>query len=442
MKILLISPVVAEEKRTPNALTIPQLALHILAGLTPEEHDVKIVEEEYELADLNETCDLVGISCMTSTVTRGYELAREYKSRGKTVVMGGIHPTVLPDEAILNCDSVVVGEAENVWVNLLNDFANGKLQKFYKGGSPTLDQYVHLPTRSQSKKSAFNAIPTETTRGCPFTCDFCSVPEFYGRKLRHRPVEHVVRDLIESKGKNYVFLDDNILGKASYAKKLFEEIRDLKISWGGQCSISTIQRHPDLLELAAKSGCKALYFGLESISPTTMKKFNKSMSSLENLETQVKKIKDAGIHFHASIIFGFDDDTKAVFPEALEFLHRNKISTASFHIMTPFPGTKFFDDMLAQGRVLTTKWIDYHWDTVVFKPIGMTPDQLLEGYIWAKQEYSRFGNVLKRFPGNFSHPLLHFAGNLGTKMEVKHHKKKWNELKLQPSLGLPEPFYL
>lgn len=442
MKILLITPVVAEEKRTPNALTIPPLALHIIAGLTPPEHDVKIIEEEYELTDLEETCDLVGISCMTSTVTRGYELAKEFKNRGKTVVMGGIHPTVLPDEAILHCDSVVIGEVENVWENLLNDFQAGKIQKFYRGGSPTLDRYIQLRTRSQSKKSAFNAIPTETTRGCPFTCDFCSVPEFYGRKLRHRPIEHVVQDLVEANGKNYIFLDDNILGQASYARKLFQEIEPLKIGWGGQCSISTIQRHPDLLDLARKSGCKALYFGLESISPSTMKKFNKSMSSLENLETQIKKIKDAGIHFHASIIFGFDEDSKEVFPEALEFLHKNKISTASFHIMTPFPGTKFFNDMDTQGRILTKNWRDFHWDTVVFKPVGMTPDQLLEGYIWAKQEYSRFGNVMRRFPGNFNHPLLHFAGNMGTKLEVKHHKKKWKEQNLEYSLNLPQPYHL
>lgn len=436
MKVLLISPVVDEDKRTPTALTIPQLALHILAGLTPEKHQVKIVEEEYELVNTEEDCDLVGISCMTSTVSRGYDLAAEFKRRGKTVIMGGIHPTILPDEALQHCDCVVAGEAEEIWEGILEDFENGQLKKMYRGTSPSLDKYIATPTRTNSKKRAFMAIPSETTRGCPFTCDFCCVPDFYGRKLRHKPVENIVRDVVESEGKAFVFLDDNILGHPSYARELFPELKNLRIKWGGQCSISTIQRHPDLLKLAADSGCKGLYFGLESISPTTMKKFNKSMKSLENLEDQIKKIKDAGIHFHASIIFGFDEDTPAVFPEALEFLNRNKISTATFHILTPFPGTKLFDDMKNDGRMLSTNWRDYHWDTVVFKPVNLTPDQLLEGFIWAKQEYSRFGSVLKRFPGNLNHPLFHFAGNMGTRQEYKHHLKKWKAADLKPTLGL------
>ena len=436
MKILLISPVIDLDKKTPKSLTIPQLALHLLAGLTPEEHEVQIVEEENELTDTSVDCDLVGISCMTSNVSRGYDLAKIFKGRGKSVVMGGIHPTVLPDEALLHADSVVIGEAEEVWETLLEDFQNGKLQKKYNKSMPVLDRYIPTRTRNDSKKRAFGAISVETTRGCPYTCDFCCVPEFYGRKMRHKQVDLVVKDIQESGSNKILFLDDNILGHPKYARELFPRLNPLNIKWAGQCSITTIEKNPDLLDLAVNSGCAFLYFGLETISPTTMKRLNKSMKSVEHMETTIKKIKDSGIHFHASIILGFDDDTEAVFPETLEFLNRNGIGTTTFHIMTPFPGTGLFNDMDKAGRILTKDWKHYHWDTVVFQPKNLTPDQLFEGFIWTKKEFSKFGNIVRRLPKNLSHPLLHVGLNIGAGIEVKHHQKKWKEGKFQSSLQL------
>ena len=430
MKILLISPVIAADKTTPESLTIPQLALHILAGLTPEEHEVEIIEEEHELVDFNTDCDVVGISILTSNAMRGYDIARKFKELGKIIVLGGIHATVLPDEAIKHADTVVVGEAEEVWEDLLLDIEKGKLKKRYHKPMPELGRYIKLNTRGHSKKRAFNAIPAETTRGCPFTCDFCSVPEYYGRKLRHHPIEHVIEDVKEAKGKTFIFLDDNILGRPSYAKKLFEELAPLNIKWGGQCSLTTVERHPELLDLAKKSGCLGLYFGLETVSESTMKKFKKSSKGLGKLEDQIKKIKDSGIHFHASIIFGHDEDDVSVFPETLEFLERNKVGTATFHLMTPFPGTPFFDEMKKAGRIITTDWAEYHWENVIFKPKNMTVEELLNGYLWAKSQFSSIPAILRRLPGNMSHPLLHVAANLGARQEVKYARK--NHAVLEP----------
>lgn len=435
MKILLVSPVISVEKRTPMFLTIPQLALHLLSGLTPSHHSVKIVEEEAELVDIDEPCDLVGISCMTSNATRAYHLADEFRKRGRKVVMGGIHPTILPDEALQHCDAVVLGEAEAVWEKLLLDAEKGALEKRYKDQAPEITRYIPMTTRQSSKKRFLGVIPTETTRGCPYKCDFCAVTDFYGSKLRHHPIENVVRDLKESRAKVVTFLDDNIVGDPRYSKELFQAIKPLKIKWGGQGSIS-FSRDPDLLKLARESGCIAFYCGLETVTPSTMKKFSKSMKDLQGLEEGIKRIKDHGIHFHASLIFGFDEDGKEVFPEAIDFLYRNKISTATFHLLTPFPGTRLHENLKAQGRILTTDWKYYNWDTVVYQPKNLTPVELLEGLIWMKKEFTKIGSMVPRyFNGNLMHPLLHFGGNIGLRQEIKNHEVNLEILKREILAG-------
>ena len=418
MKILLISPLKDLISRTPKSLMIPQLALHILEGLTPSEHQVKTVEEEIADINLDEECDLVGISCMTSNAPRAYYLAQEFKKREKTVVLGGVHPTILPDEALSNADSVVVGEAEGVWEQLLEDFQFGKLKKIYHVPIPPLDRYISMEHRKLTKKRLFNVIPVMTTRGCPYNCEFCCVSNIYGTKIRHVPVENVVRDIKESGGKIFIFLDDNIIGHSEYAKKLFKAIKPLKITWIGQASISFVQ-DSELMTLAAESGCGALFIGVETISKNQLKRMRKSFNEIIKVEEAIKKVKDLGIHFHASMVFGFDDDTKAVFPETLKFLMKNKISTASFNVLTPYPGTKVYEQFKEEGRLLTTDWKYYDHKTVVFKPKHMTPYELQEGKTWVKKEFSKFSSILKRLPQNISHPLLYLAMNFATRKSVK-----------------------
>lgn len=430
MKILLISPAIDENKRTNKGLMMPQLSLYILEGLTPVEHEVRIYEEEVNDLDLDEPCDLVGISCMTANAPRAYYLAGEYRKRGRTVVLGGVHPSILPDEASEHADAVVVGEAEGVWGTLLKDFQNGGLKKRYFQPEPDLSIYVPKDFSKIIQKRLFQLVPVITTRGCPYQCDFCCVTNLFGKKIRHVPVENVVRDIRESGAKNVMFLDDNIIGHPVYAKELFRAIKPLKIKWVGQASISLV-KDMELMNLAAESGCKALFFGLESVNEDQLATFRKSIKEIENLKIALKKIKKMGILIHASMIFGFDNDKKEVFNDTVRFLIKNRISTVSFNILTPYPGTKTFADLKNAGRLLTSDWKYYDHNTVVFQPTNMTPFELQAGKTLARKKFYRLPSVMKRFMGNLYSPLIYFATNYGHMKQVKVEERRVKILKAE-----------
>jgi radical SAM superfamily enzyme YgiQ (UPF0313 family) len=429
MKILLISPTVDEQKRTNKGLMIPQLALYILKGLTPAGHNVKIIEEEVETIDFGEECDLVGISCMTANAPRAYELCKEFKNRGRTVIIGGVHPTILPDEALQYADCVVIGEGEGVWEELLSDFQNGNLKTKYYNPTPDLSKYVPKDYSKIIKKRLFNLVPIMTTRGCPYNCDFCCVTDLFGKKIRHIPIENVVRDIQESGGKNFMFLDDNIIGHPKYAKALFKAIKPLNIKWVGQASVSLLVRDNELMQLAAESGCKALFFGVESVSEEQLKTMRKAFNEIEELADALKKIKKMKILIHASIVFGFDDDTKETFNKTVDFLIENKVSTVSFNILTPYPGTKTHETLKEQDRLITTDWKYYDHNTVVFQPKNMTPYELQAGKVNARKKFYSPLSVLKRFPGNLYSPLLYFPTNYGHMKQVKVEAKRMVKLK-------------
>lgn len=417
MKILLISPCADPEVETPKGLMIPQLALHILEGLTPPKHQVKLIEEENDVLDLNEDCDLVGISCMTSNAPRAYHLAQEFKKRGKTVVFGGVHPTILPEEAQQYGDSVVIGEAEGVWEQVLEDFQNGGLERKYHHPKPSLERHIPKKYGKPNQKKTFHVIPIMTTRGCPYNCEFCCVGDLYGKQIRHVPVGNVIRDIKESQGKAFIFLDDNIIGQPKYAKELFRAIKPLNIKWVGQASVSFVH-DLDLMKLAADSGCKALFFGVESVSEAQLKTMRKSIKEIYKIEEAIEKVKDLGINFHASMVFGFDNDTRAVFSDTLEFLQRNKVSSATINILTPYPGTRIYEQLKREGRLLTTNWKHYDHNTVAFRPKNMSPDELQAGAIWVKKEFTKMSSILRRLPTNLSHPLLYLSMNMALRKVV------------------------
>jgi len=426
--ILLISPVRNPNIKKPKGIMMPQLALNLLEGITPPHHQVTLIEEEIESIDLDMECDLVGLSFMTSNAPRAYYLADEFRKRGKKVVMGGVHPSILPDEALTHADSVVIGEAEGVWEQVLEDFQNGKQQRKYHKPFPSLDKYVHIKHRRGTKKRLFGAVPVMTTRGCPYNCEFCCVHDVFGRKIRHVPIENVVRDIQDSEGKTFLFLDDNIIGDPKYAKELFRIIKPMNIRWAGQASISFV-KETEMMHLAAESGCVGLFFGLESVSKSQLQAMRKSPKDLEHVEDAIKRVKDFGIHFHASMIFGFDNDTKDVFPETLDFLNRNKVSSASLNVLTPYPGTKTYQDLKAEGRLITNNWRYYDHNTVVFKPRHMTSLELYAGRIWAVQEFTKLTATAKRLFTDFSNSLIHTAINVGTKKSIH------NEIKAFPGVA-------
>jgi radical SAM superfamily enzyme YgiQ (UPF0313 family) len=391
---------------------IPQLALHLIAGLTPPQHQVKIVEEELEELDLEEPCDLVGISCMTSNSTRAYALAQKFRKRGAKVVMGGVHPTILPEEAGRHADSVVVGEAEGVWERLLEDAQRGRLQARYRAPQPSLERYVPIGSRKGARRTLFDVVPIMTTRGCPYNCEFCCVHDIFGRRVRHVPVPNVVRDIRESGGSTFIFLDDNIVGDPSYARELFQAIRPLGVRWVGQATLA-FARDEELLRLARASGCAALFFGLESVSESRLQGLRKSIKDLAGVREALDTVKAHGIYLHASVIFGFDEDTYDIFPDTLAFLEASRISSASINILTPYPGTEVFRRFRQEGRLLTEDWTHYDHSTVVFRPRNMSALELQAGRLWASWEYTKVASVLRRLPDHLDHPLLHLIFNLG-----------------------------
>lgn len=408
---------------------MPQLSLYILKGLTPAEHQVKTIEEEAESVDLDESCDLVGISCMTANSPRAYELAEEFRKRGKAVVLGGVHPTILPDEALTHADSVVIGEAEGVWAELLNDFQQGQLKKTYHNPTPDLSEYVPKDFSKMLKRRLYNLIPILTTRGCPYYCDFCCVTNIYGKKIRHIPVENVIRDIKESKAKNFMFLDDNIIGHAKYAKELFTALIPLKIKWVGQASVSLLVKDNGIMELAAKSGCKALFIGLESVSEDQLKTMHKAIKDITALEQALRSIRKMGILVHASMIFGFDNDINQTFDDTVKFLIRNKVSTASFNALTPYPGTRTYETMKNENRLITTDWKYYDHNTVVYKPGKMTPYELQVYKTEAKRQFYSVKSVLTRLSGNLFSPFIYLFTNMGHMRQVKVEAQRIEMLK-------------
>ena len=411
MKILLVSPVRDPHKFTNKGILIPQLALFILQGLTPEKHEVKIVEEEYTELDFEEECDIVAISCLTSNAYRGYRIADTFREKGKIVVMGGIHPSLLPDEALEHAHAVVIGEAEGVWEKLLDDIENDCLEKRYHNPNPDLNRYIPKDFSTLSKKRMYNLVPLQTSRGCPYDCDFCCVTDIFGKKIKLIPIEHLVRDIKESGGRNFIFLDDNIIGHKTYARELFTALIPLNIRWIGQSSIS-FANDIEMMKLAKKSGCKGLFIGLESVLESNTHQFTK-LKSLEETRRSIRKILRMGILIQASVIFGFDDDTPDTFRQTIKFLKKNRISLASINALTPYPGTRVFEKLKAAGRLLHEKWEFYDHHTVVFQPKNMSPLELQIGKIKAKTAFSTLFSIAERIIGNLRMPVYYLAANMG-----------------------------
>ena len=406
MKILLIRASNYDTQgnlRNFKQFLMPPLNLAILKAITPKGTEVKIVDELVDSINFDAEADLIGITAFTMQARRAYEIADEFRKRGKTVVIGGMHASALPNEALKHADSVVVGEAENIWGNLLQDFKDRKLRPLYKSedvfdmgksvipdfSGVRLNRYVRPPFANKP------LFPIQITRGCPFNCDFCAVTSFFGGSFRVKPIEQVLKEIKHYKATYYFFVDDNIIGQPEYAKELFKALIPLKINWFGQFS-TTLVKFPELARLAAKSGCGSAFLGIESISTKNLKSVNKNFNKTKEYTKLFQLLNKVHIRPWASIIFGFDEDDESIFEKTVRFLIKNRVGRATFFLLTPLPGTKLFTRLNNSKRIVNYDWNDYDLAHAVIKPKLMSGQQLENGLWHAYRKFFTIPKILIR----------------------------------------------
>jgi radical SAM superfamily enzyme YgiQ (UPF0313 family) len=385
-----------QRPRENKILRTNRISLLAVAAATPEGYEIEFIDEHVEAIDFDKHYDVVGVSFMTGFATRAYEIGDQFRQRGITVVFGGYHPTFLPEEAIRHCDAVCIGEAELVWPRILRDAASRKLAQFYKADRPVSMGKLHFLRRDLLKQgSYFTTNLVLVGRGCPRTCDFCSVTQFFENTYRYRPVTDVVAEVASLKGRLVLFGDDNIFAHAPFAKELFRELIPLRKSWMSQGNLS-IAEDAELLDLAQRSGCKGLFIGLESLSNPNLKDIGKGFYNAERYRELIARLSDHGIAVMAGFMFGFDHDEKSVFEKTAAFINDAKLIAAQIAIVTPFPGTRFYDRLEAEARIFDHDWAKYDFRNVVFQPKHMTPQELQDGVSALIREVYGYPSIAKR----------------------------------------------
>lgn len=426
--LLLIAPLASNSLMGGDFFfRLPGLGLLKVAALTPSNWQVRIVDEKVEPLDLDQGADLVGITGMTPTANRAYEIADHFRRRGIKVVMGGMHASQLPEEALRHCDSVVIAEAEGLWPRLIADFEANALRPVYQHGE-SLPPLEHLPAPDWELYRDKRYLPVhfvETTRGCPIGCEFCAVTNAFGGRYRNRPHEEVLAELRRLRPfdglltlKNCVFfVDDNIIANRAYAREFLSRVADLNLKWFGQASVN-IANDDELLRLCQKSGCIGIFIGFETLSPDTLRSIGKRVNQPHRYFEVVQRIHDHGIGIDGSFVFGFDSDDAGVFDRTLEFVTKAKLDIAYFSVLTPYPGTRLHQRLRAEERLLTDDWSLYDGSRVVYRPKQFTPDQLLGGYYRVLKEFYRIPSIVGRLWGTNAYKNFFYPMNFGFRQSV------------------------
>jgi len=418
----------ASERR---AVWFPKLSLPVIAAYTPADWDVLLVDEAVQDIDFDQPCDLVGLSIMTCYAPRAYEIATEFRKRGKTVVLGGVHPTYCPEEALRFSDAIVCGEAEDLWPQVVADFLAGSMKRMYKMEQfPALDHYISPRVELLSPDAYMTRQCSFTTRGCHFDCEFCSVSPFNGKTTRRRPVPEVVKELTQVKqwirselveriandtlwqafvtalrirvgiedGTIFAFVDDLHNSNRTYCKELWAALKPLNIKWGCQSTLF-LGDDEEMVKLASESGCVSVFVGMESLDEDCLEETNKPFNRVKKFADEIKMFHDHGIMVNPGIVFGFDNDDESVFERAVNFLTKTHVELAYFNVLTPLPGTALFDRYNSTGRIFDRDWAKYDGKHVVYHPSRMTPEQLQEGFYWANHEFYSLPSIFHRLRG-------------------------------------------
>ena len=389
------SPEIRKVRRS-RALNFQQITMPYLAARVPSDWHVSHVDEYAEDIDWTDQPDVVGITFHTPSAYHAYGLAARFRSRGACVVMGGPHVTLLPEEAGRHADAIFVGEAEGLWEEFLNGFVTGIYHRVYGQAGPASLDGVPMARKKLFHRNDFTSGVLFATRGCPYRCDFCSIVAMYPHGVRKRPIAEVAAEYGSFRGKRIIFWDDNIAADREYAKELFRAITPYRKWWSSQATVHAAQ-DDELLDAAARSGCKQLFLGLESVSQSSMKEVRKGFNRVVDYARIVKRVQAHGIAVQAGIVFGFDNDTPAIFKDTLDFLEDTGAQNATFNILTPYPGTPLFERLDAQGRILTRDWRKYNGRSdVVFQPNQMSVHELLAGFRYANRRFYSLPSVAKR----------------------------------------------
>lgn len=383
----------------------PLISYPVLAAYTPDEHEIEIIDEVFEAVDYDEPVDLVALTAMTYMAPRAYEIADAFRQRGVPVVMGGIHVSSLSLEANRHADAVVIGEAELTWQQVLEDVKNNTLKPYYKADAPLdMTQYrrpwyelleKYFQPGKQYHPYGYNSLNVmEISRGCPFDCDFCAVTDYFGADYRSRPVEAVSEDMrylkLRFKDRFMNFNDDNLYGNRPHFIRLLKGMLKLNIQWAGQISLN-VGRDDEAMKLIAESGCQTLFVGLESLSDESLQSINKKVNRVHDYHFFVEQCIKYKIRVAVSIIFGLDGDDENSFKTTVEFVSRYPdVLTPSYTILTPFPGSRLYERLNTENRIIDRDWRHYDLGHVVIQPKRMSPQTLKDGLLWAMEQFEPY----------------------------------------------------
>jgi radical SAM superfamily enzyme YgiQ (UPF0313 family) len=422
MKVKMILPALTEATspyfRPIKYSLFPPLGLATLAGYLGADDEVEIQDEHVETLDLDDTPDLVVIQVYITSAYRAYRLADHYRQKGAYVALGGLHVTSLPDEAALHADTIFLGPGEDTWPAFLADFRREDARRIYRSTVRTLEQLP--PIRRDLIKRRLYLVPNSmvVARGCPHVCDFCYKDAFFegGKGFYTQTVDAALAEIDRLPGRHLYFLDDHLFGDRRFAASLFDGMRGLGRLWQAAGTVNAVLM-PDLLERAVKAGLRSLFVGFETLDPANLLEQRKYQNLRRDYGDAIRRLHDLGVMINGSFVFGMDSDDGSVFERTVDWAITQGIETATFHILTPYPGTSLHRRMTAQGRITSTDWDQYDTRHAVFRPARLTGEQLEYGYRKAYRDFYRWGSILR---GAAAHEgilsgLRHFAYAAGWK---------------------------